>query len=60
MSLPNSCHKKYIDNDICSGPDQTVFKYVVKSDILCESTDIKFTISPTVESLRDALLSFNA
>lgn len=47
---PNMSHKKYNARTICNGADQITFMYAVKSINLCASTDIKFTISPTVDS----------
>ncbi|KAH1009375.1 hypothetical protein HUJ04_001736 [Dendroctonus ponderosae] len=43
---PSSCHKKYMDKQICNGADQIIFKYVVRSMNFCASTDMRFTISP--------------
>jgi len=41
--------------DVTNSPDQATFKYPIKSMNLWASTDIRFTISPTVLSLRAAL-----
>jgi len=39
---------------ICSGADHSMFIYVMQSIKRWASTDIRFTISPVVDSLRDA------
>lgn len=46
---PRVCHKKNKATLIWKGPDQIMCKYVVRSINLWASTDIKFTISPTVD-----------
>lgn len=46
---PKICHKKKSDTQIWNGPDQIVWKYVIRSMKRCASTDIRLTISPTVD-----------
>jgi hypothetical protein len=51
--IPRVSHKKYSAKAICSGADQIIFRYAVRSINLCASTDMRFTISPTVDSFRE-------
>jgi len=56
--LPSTIHSKYSEIHICSGADQSMLMYVISSMNLGASTDIRLTISPTVDFFREALLSF--
>lgn len=47
---PNCWYNKNRAIEIWRGADQIKFKYVMRSINRCESTDIKFTISPTVDT----------
>ena len=52
---PSWTHSKYIARVICTGADHIIHKYPLRSCIRWQSTDIKFTISPTVEVFRASL-----
>jgi hypothetical protein len=56
---PRICQRKYRATAICRGPDQMIFRYVVSSMKRCASTDIKLTISPTVDSFLEALVNLS-
>ena len=56
---PSSTHRKYRHTIIWKGADHSMFKYVVNSINLWASTDIRFTISPTVDVFQAVLLNFN-
>ena len=60
MEGPRVCQRKYIQTHIWNGPDHNMFRYVVNSMNRCASTDIRFTISPTVDVRRAAFVSFKA
>ena len=57
---PKTCHNIVSDIKICRGADHIVFRYVIMSIKRCASTDIRFTISPTVDVVFDADVNFNA
>ena len=59
MDGPKVTQSKYILRDICKGPDHIMLMYVIMSFSLCASTDIKLTISPTVEFFLAAFDSLN-
>ena len=52
---PNSNHRKTIETMICSGQDHSRWMKLVTSLKRWASADIKFTVSPTVDSLRASL-----
>ena len=57
---PNSNHRKTIETMICSGQDHSRWMKLVTSLKRWASADIKFTVSPTVDSLRASLDTTNA
>ena len=57
MDGPRVCHRKYSDTAIWNGADQIMWRYVLRSMNRCASTDIRLTISPTVEDLRASLVT---
>jgi len=59
MEGPSTTQRKYMEIVICMGPDQTMLMYVIMSLNRWASTDIRFTISPTVDVRLAALDSFN-
>jgi len=54
---PSTIHSKYRQMHIWNGADQIMLMYVVSSMKRWASTDMRFTISPTVDFFRAALLS---
>lgn len=46
---PSWIHSKYMASVICTGADQIIHRYPLRSCIRWQSTDIRFTISPTVD-----------
>jgi hypothetical protein len=52
IHIPRVSHKKYSARAICRGADHIMLRYVVRSVNLWASTDMRFTISPTVDSFR--------
>lgn len=46
--------------NICNGTDHSMSKYVARLARRVASTDIKFTISPAVDCLREALFNTRA
>lgn len=57
---PNSIHRKTMDNRICIGQDHSRWIKLVTSLKRWASADIRFTVSPTVDSLRVSLDTTNA
>lgn len=57
---PNSSHKKTIARMICRGQDHNRWMKLVTSLNRWASADIRFTVSPTVDSLRVSLDTTNA
>ena len=55
MDTPMVLYRKYKETLICSGANHTSFNSIISSNSRCVSTDIKVTISPAVDSLREAL-----
>ena len=60
MEGPMVNQRNTIARTICSGADHMLWRYVITSFSLSASTDIRFTISPTVLSRRALLLSLSA
>lgn len=52
---PNSSHRKTMDRAICRGHDHSRWMKFVTSLNRWASADIRFTVSPTVDSLRVSL-----
>lgn len=57
---PNSSHRKAMDRMICRGQDHSRWMKLVTSLKRWASADIRFTVSPTVDSLRASLETTNA
>lgn len=57
---PNSSHRKTTDRMICSGQDHSRWIKLVTSLKRWASADIRFTVSPTVNSLRVSLETSSA
>ncbi len=57
---PRVIHRKYRQTHIWNGADHSMLRYVVSSMNRWASTDMRFTISPTVEVRLAALVSFKA
>lgn len=57
METPIVLYKKYSETPICRGADQITFTYAMRSISRCASTDIRFTISPAVDSFRALLFN---
>lgn len=57
---PNSSHRKAMDRMICRGQDHSRWMKLVTSLKRWASADIRFTVSPTVDSLRASLETTSA
>lgn len=57
---PNSSHRKAMERMICRGQDHSRWMKLVTSLKRWASADIRFTVSPTVDSLRASLETSSA
>lgn len=57
---PNSSHRNTMDRMICRGQDHSRWMKLVTSLKRWASADIRFTVSPTVDSLRASLETSSA